>query len=205
MARKEKFGKFVLLEELEATGLGTEYRAAKLAPTGFEKIVSVLRLKPTVCAHTDAVKALMDHVKFAAQLHSANIVKIHGIGKVDAAYYISHEFLEAKSLRAIFDRTRQESFPFSVDHTLLIASKVATALEHAHSRKTEGGARYWHGFMTPASVVVSYEGEVRLRGFGVWPSRICDAGAATPDEQGYLSPEQASGGAGDNRSDIWAV
>jgi TonB family protein len=205
MARKEKFGKFVLLEEIETSGLGSEYRAAKLAPTGFEKMVSVLRLKPTVCAHGDAVKALMDQVKFAAQLHAANIVKIHGIGKVDASYYISHEFLEAKSLRAVFDRTRQDGFPFSVDHTLLIASKVSTALEHAHGRKTEGGARYFHGFITPASVVVSYEGEVRLRGFGVWPSRIREAGGVTPDEEVYLSPEEATGGPGDPRSDIWAV
>lgn len=205
MARKEKFGKFVLLEEVESSGLGHEYRAAKLSPTGFEKIVSVLRLNPAVSAHADAVKALMDQVKFAAQLHTANILKIHGIGKVDAAYYVSHEFLEAKSLKAVFDRTGQEGFPFSVDHTLLIASKVCAALEHAHSKKLEGGVRYFHGFITPASVVVSYEGEVRLRGFGVWPSRIREAGGATADEESYLSPEQLAGGRGDTRSDTWAV
>jgi TonB family protein len=205
MARKEKFGRFVLLEEVETCGLGSEYRAAKLAPGGLEKIVSFLRLKPSLASHPEAVKALMDQVKFAAQLHHANLVKIHGIGKVDASYYISHEFLEAKSLRAVFDRTRQDAFPFSVDHTLLIASKVCGALEHAHSRRIEGGTRYFHGFVNPASVLVSYEGEVRLRGFGIWPSRIREAGGATPDEEAYLSPEQAAGGAGDTRSDTWAV
>ena len=205
MVRKEKFGKFVLLEELETSGLGSEYRAAKLSPTGFEKLVTVLRLKPALTPHADVVKALMDQVKFAAQLHHANLLKIHGIGKVDSAYYISHEFLEAKSLRAVFERTRQDAFPFSVDHTLLIASKVCAALEHAHSRRVEDGVRYFHGFITPASVVVSYEGEVRLRGFGIWPSRIREAGGATADEDAYLSPEQASGGRGDTRSDTWAI
>jgi len=205
MARKEKFGKFVLLEEVETCGLGTEYRAAKLSPTGIEKIVSVLRLHQPLAAHPEAVKALMDQVKFAAQLHHANVLKVHGIGKVDSAYYVSYEFLEGKSLRAVFDRTSQEGFPFSVDHTLLIASKVCAALEHAHARKVEGGARYCHGFITPSSVLVSYEGEVRLRGFGIWPSRIREAGGATADEDAYLSPEQAAGGPGDTRSDTWAV
>ncbi|HVR72045.1 MAG TPA: TonB family protein [Vicinamibacteria bacterium] len=205
MARKEKFGRFVLLEEVETCGLGTEYRAAKLSPAGLEKIVSVLRLKPSLAAHPEAVKALMDQVKFAAQLHHANLLKIHGIGKVDAAYYVSHEFLEAKSLRAVFERTRRDVFPFSVDHTLLIASKACAALEHAHSRRLEGGARYFHGFITPSSVLVSYEGEVRLRGFGLWPSRIREVGGAAPDEEAYLSPEQAAGGPGDTRSDTWAV
>jgi hypothetical protein len=47
MPKKEKFGKFVLLEEVETSGLGTEYRAAKLSPTGLEKIVTVLASGPT--------------------------------------------------------------------------------------------------------------------------------------------------------------
>ena len=89
----------------------------------------------------------MDQVKFAAQLQNPNILKIYGIGKVDAAYYISYEFLEGKSLKAIFDRCRQDGFPFSVDHALLIASKVCSALEYAHGRKSEAGARYFHGLV----------------------------------------------------------
>jgi TonB family protein len=205
MRKREKFGKFVLLDEIDHSGLGTEYRAAKLGNTGLEKIVSVLRLSQSLSSNGEAVKSLMDQVKFAAQLQNPNVVKIYGIGKVESAYYVSYEFLEGKSLRAIFNRCRQEGFPFSVDHALLIASKVCSALEYAHARKSEAGARYFHGHVTPGSVMVSYEGEVRLRGFGSWPSRIREAGGVTDDELMYLSPEQADGGAGDHRSDAFAV
>ncbi|HET8647316.1 MAG TPA: serine/threonine-protein kinase, partial [Vicinamibacteria bacterium] len=205
MRKREKFGKFVLLDEIDHSGLGTEYRAAKLGNTGLEKIVSVLRLNQSLSAHGEAVKSLMDQVKFAAQLQNPNVVKIYGIGKVESSYYVSYEFLEGKSLRTIFNRCRQEGFPFSVDHALLIASKVCSALEYAHARKSDAGARYFHGHVTPASVMVSYEGEVRLRGFGSWPSRIREAGGVTEDELLYLSPEQADGGSGDHRSDTFAV
>src|SRR5688572_14637825 len=204
MAKKEKFGKFVLLEEMETSGLGTEYRAAKLSATGLEKIVSVLRLKPAVSAKPEGVKALMDQVKFAAQLQNPNIVKIYGIGKVDSSYYVSYEFLEGKSLRAIFNRCRQDGFPFSVDHALLIASKICSALEYAHGRKSEQGGRYFHGLVTPGNVLVSYEGEVRLRGFGAWPARIRESGGLDDDDTQYLAPEQTSD-QGDTRSDIFAV
>jgi TonB family protein len=204
MAKKEKFGKFVLLEEIDTSGLGTEYRAAKLSQTGLEKVVSVLRLAPTISAHAEVAKSLMDQAKVAAQLQNPNIVKIYGIGKVDTSYYISYEFIEGKSLKAIFQRGRSEGFPFSVDHTLLIASKICSALEYAHGRKSDGGARYFHGLLTPASVVVSYEGEVRVRGFGYWPGRVRDAGLST-EESLYLAPEQTTGGGGDTRSDIFAV
>jgi TonB family protein len=205
MRKREKFGKFVLLDEIDSSGLGTEYRAAKLGNAGLEKIVSVLRLNHALSGNPDAVKSLMDQVKFAAQLQNPNVVKIYGIGKVEASYYVSYEFLEGKSLRAIFNRCRQEGFPFSVDHALLIASKVCSALEYAHARKTDAGTRYYHGHVTPACVMVSYEGEVRLRGFGSWPSRIREAGGVTDEELIYLSPEQADGASGDHRADVFAV
>ena len=137
MPMREKFGKFVLLEEVETSGLGTEYRAAKLNPTGLDKIVTVLRGRPDLTANEETVKSLMDQVKFAAQLQNPNIVKLYGAGKVP--FYVSHEFIEGKSLQAVFARGRQEGFPFSVDHALLIASKVCAALEYAHGRKIEGG------------------------------------------------------------------
>jgi TonB family protein len=205
MPKREKFGKFVLLEEIESSGLGAEYRAAKLSPTGLEKVVTVLRVRPVLSASAETVKSLMDQVKFAAQLQNPNIVKLFGIGKVDASFYISHEFIEGKSLQAVFARGREEGFPFSIDQALLIVSKVCAALEYAHARKTEGGARYFHGLVTPASVIVSYEGEVRTRGFGYWPAGIREAGGLTDEESLFLAPEQAAGGMGDTRSDLFAV
>jgi TonB family protein len=205
MTRQEKFGKFVLLEEIESSGLGAEYRAAKLGPTGLEKIVSVLRLTPALSTNSDVAKSLMDQVKVAAQLQNPNIVKIFGIGRVEQSYYISYEHIEGKSLDGIFARCRQEGFPFSVDHGLLIASKICSALEYAHARRTDSGARYFHGLLGPKSVLVSYEGEVRVRGFGYWHSRARGSGAFSDEEALYLAPEQALGGPGDPRSDIFAV
>jgi eukaryotic-like serine/threonine-protein kinase len=205
MTAREKFGKFILLEEIDATALGTEYRAAKLGPSGFEKIVCVERLKPALGANPDVAKSLLDQVKAAAQIQNPNVVKIFGIGKIDSAYYISYEFLEGKSLKTLFKRSRQEAFPFLVDHALLIASKTCSALEQAHARKSETGARYFHGLLTPDNVVVTYEGEVRVRGFGYWPSRVREAGGVDDGDRRYLAPEQATGAFGDTRSDTFGV
>jgi len=203
MAQKEKFGKFVLLEPTDSSGLGEEYRAAKLGQAGFEKIVQLLRLGPKISAHPQVAKTLMEQTKIAAQLQNPNVIRIFGIGKVETHYYISYEFVEGRSLKGIFARCRQENFPLAVDHSLLIASKVASALEYAHGRKNESG-RYFHGLLNPAAIVVSFEGEVRLRGFGYWPGRVFDVGLADPEAR-YLAPEQAQSGAADTRSDIFAL
>ena len=205
MAGREKFGKFVLLEETATCGLGTEYRAAKLGQAGLEKIVSVLQLSPGLSSDAEMARSLMDQIKVAAQLHSPNVVRIYGIGRVESSYYISYEFIEGKSMHAIMERCVRDGFPFSVDHTLLIASKICSALEYAHGRKTESGARYFHALLNTADVLVSYEGEVRVTGFGYGHSRIREAGVLRDDETLYLAPEQVAGAAGDTRSDIFAV
>jgi TonB family protein len=204
MPKKEKFGKFVILEETERATVGVESRAAKLGPAGLEKVVSLLRLAPPLSGNPEVAKSLMDQAKVAAQLQNPNVVKLLGIGKVESTYYISYEFIEGKSLKAIFARCRQDGFPFSVDHGLLIASKICSALEYAHGRKSEAGGRYFHGALNPANVVVSYEGEVRVRGFGYWPGRVRQGGLGE-EEQRYLAPEQAESDSGSTRSDVFAV
>jgi TonB family protein len=201
MAPREKFGKLVLLEESDTTGLGQEYRAAKLGSAGLEKIVTILRLGPAISGHPEIARSLMDQAKVAAQLQSPHILKIFGIGKVEQTYYISYEHTEGKSLSAILDRCRQEVFPLQIEHSLLIASKVCSALEYAHGRKGEAG-HYFHGFLTPASILVSYEGEIRVKGFGYWPSRVKEVLA--PEELRYLAPEQRNG-PGQPASDVFAL
>jgi TonB family protein len=201
MAPREKFGKLVLLEESDLTGLGQEYRAAKLGPAGLEKIVTILRLGPAISGQAEIARSLMDQAKVAAQLQNPHILKIFGIGKVEQTYYISYEHTEGKSLGAILERCRQEVFPLQVEHSLLIASKVCSALEYAHGRKNEAG-RYFHGFLTPGAILVSYEGEIRVKGFGYWPSRVKEVLA--PGELRYLAPEQRNG-PGEPSSDVFAL
>src|SRR5262249_62408760 len=158
-----------------------------------EKLVSLPQPQPLVSGHTEAARSLMDPAKVAAQPQSPNVVKIFGIGKVGEIYYITYELVEGRSLRGVLERCRQEGFPFSPDHALLIASKVCSALEYAHARKTEG-VRYFHGLLTPASVLVSFEGEVRVKGFGYWPSKVRETSALGDDDVRYFAPGQSACG-----------
>ena len=205
MTKREKFGKFVLLEQVDATPMATEHRAAKLGAAGLEKVVSIHRLSPQLASNAEVAKSLRDQVRVASQLQNPNILKIYEFGLVESTYYISYEFMEGKSLKAIFSRCRQDGFPFSVDHGLLIVSKLCSALEYAHSRKNEAGLRYFHGLVGPAHILVSYEGEVRLRGFGYWPSRVREVKALIAEDTRHLAPEQVAGGFGDTRSDVFAL
>jgi len=205
MAKKERFGKFVLLEELDSSGLGTDYRAAKLGPAGaLERIVLLLRLPPALSGLGSFTSALLEQTKTASTLHGPNLLKLIAIGRVESTYYIAYEFVEGRSLKAALERSRRDGFPFTPDHALAIASKVCATLEYAHGRKDAHGPHV-HGLLTPDAVLITYEGEIKLRGFGVAAAGALKSGVVTTEDRRYLAPEQLAGADIGARADIHAA
>jgi len=203
MALREKFGRLVLLEETDSGPLGTEYRAARLGPSGFDRLVSVLRFSPAVSGHAEASKRLVEEARLAAQIHSPGIVRALGVGRVGASFYLSTELVEGRTLRAVLTCCREDGFPFGADHALMIASRAAAGLEALHGRKDEAGRPLVHGLISPRQLAVAFDGEVKLKGLGLWAA-FGDTELLAPEERAYLAPEQAEG-RGDPRSDVYAL
>ena len=204
MAIREKFGKLVLLEQGEPGPLGLECRAARLGPTGLDRLVTVTRFSPGVSSSVETTRRLMDEARLAARMPSPGLVRVLGIGRVEQSFYISTELVEGRSLAAILERCRGEAFPFAADHALMIASRAAVALEPLHARKGDAGEALAHGLVAPSRLVVAYDGEVKVKGLGLWPS-LRGTGLLPPEECLYLAPEQAAGEVGDPRSDVYAL
>ena len=203
MALREKFGRLVLLEETEAGALGREYRAARLGPSGLDRLVTVLRLSPAISAHAEATRRLMEEARLAARLSNPGLVRVLGIGRVEQSFYVSTELLEGRSLATILERCRGEAFPFAAEHALMVASRGASALESLHARKDEAGGALIHGLVAPARVVVAFDGEVKIKGLGLWAA-LRSTELLPPEERRYLAPEQAAGGPGGPRSDVYS-
>ena len=204
MALREKFGKLVLLEETGAGALGLEYRAARLGPDGLDRLVTVLRFGPEVSSNAEATKRLMDEARLAARLQNPGLVRVLGIGRVEHSVYVSTELVEGRSVAAILDRCRGEAFPFATDHALMIASRAAVALEFLHGKKDDAGASLSHGLIAPSRLVVAFDGEVKLKGLGLWPA-LRGTDLLPVEERRYLAPEQVAGEAGEARSDVYAL
>lgn len=181
-----------------------EYVAARLGPEGLDRLVSVLRYSPAVSADPEAVRRLTEQARRVARLHGPGLVRLIGVGRVGSHSYVSHELVEGRTLRAVVDRCRRDQFPFSAENALMVASRAAAALVFVHGKKDDGGRPLFHGWLHPGHIVVSYEGEVRVRGLGVWPS-LGSTDLLGPEERRCLAPEQAAGGPGDRRSDVHAL
>lgn len=196
--RLERFGSFVLLAETERSWLATDYRAAHLGDSGLDRLVQLVRFEPV--AVPGAFDVLVEHVKAAAKAGNG-VMRPLGTGRAGSGW-LSYEHHGGRSLRAVLARAREEVFPLSLDNVLEVARQVCVTLEKVHTRKLSSGATQVHGYLAPWSVVVSYDGAVRLRGFGLWASGAL--GGLPAEEAGSIAPEQAEGHS-DPRTDVYAL
>jgi TonB family protein len=195
----ERFGRFVLLDELERGWRGVESRAAALAGSDLERLVSLLRVDPALSGG----ETLLEHLQAATRGAASHTVAVHEIGRVEGTAFVASDLVEGRSLQAVLARSREEAIPIAPDNAVQVASRVASALERAHGRSSSEGGPLVHGLVAPDSVMIAYDGEVAVRGFGWWTSGTWQG--RLPERQlRYLAPEQR-GGAADARSDVYAV
>jgi serine/threonine-protein kinase len=79
-------------------------------------------------------------------------------------------------------------------HALDLAAQILDALAHAHSRGLA------HRRVRPSNVLVTPDGRVKVKGFGLPHQPEADSSASRP----YLSPEQIATGQSDARGDVFA-
>ncbi len=195
----ERFGNFVLLAETERSTVATDYRAAHLGEGGFDRLVQLVRFMPACVP--GAPDTLVEHVRAAGKVGAPGLLKALGTGRAGSAW-LSYEYMGGRSLHAVLARGRQEGFPLSLDNALEITRQVCLSLEKVHARTLPSGAPLVHGYLAPWSVMISFDGAVRLRGFGLWAGRAL--GGLPDDEAGTLAPEQAEDRV-DVRTDVYGL
>jgi serine/threonine protein kinase len=204
------YGPYRLLERVAAGGMAEVFRAKRSGVEGFEKVVAVKRILPHLSDNKEFVEMFIDEAKMVAGLSHPNIVQIFDLGRIEKTYFIAMEYVHGRDLRTILKRAKEKGLRIPLDLSVLVISKVCSALEYAHRKKDEGGLplKIVHRDISPQNILISFEGEVKLTDFGIAKA----TSKATDTDRGalrgkllYMSPEQASGQALDKRSDVFSL
>lgn len=205
-----EFGQYTLLERIAVGGMAEVWKARMKGVEGFQKTVAIKRILPHLTDSSDFVTMFIDEAKLAAQLNHNHIIHIYDLGKIGDDYFIAMEYVDGKDLRTILNTAREKEQPLPLGLALLVASRLASALEHAHSRKDFDGKPLGlvHRDVSPQNVLISFEGDIKLCDFGivkaVTKASKTQMGALKGKLQ-YMSPEQAWGRPVDARSDIFSL
>lgn len=206
----ERFGQYALLERIATGGMAEVWKARMRGVEGFQKTVAIKRILPHMTDNADFVGMFIDEAKLAAQLSHPNIVHIYDLGKIGRDYYIAMEYVEGKDLRSLLNAGRQKGLYLPLSLCLLIASRVANALDYAHRKRDfeDRELGLVHRDVSPQNVLLSYDGEVKLCDFGI-AKAVSSASqtlmGALKGKLQYMSPEQAWGRPVDARSDLFSL
>ena len=186
------------------------FKAKSFGVEGFERIVAVKRILPSIAEDQEFITMFIDEAKMAVQLTHANIAQIFDLGKVGDRYFIAMEYVHGRDLRAIFDRARKNEQPIPIPMACYVTMKVCEGLDYAHNKKDAAGRdlNLVHRDVSPQNILISYDGEVKVIDFGI--AKAAGRSAKTQagilkGKFGYMSPEQVRGLPLDRRSDIFSV
>ena len=83
------------------------FKAKSYGVEGFEKIIAIKRILPTMGEDRDFIKMFIDEAKIAGQLAHANICQIFELGRIDGSHFIAMEYIWGKDLLQIQNRLRK--------------------------------------------------------------------------------------------------
>ena len=207
-----KFGKYILLDRLNAGGMAEVFRAKVVGVEGFERLVAIKCMLPALLHDESFSNMFIDEARLAAQVGHANVAQIYELGRHAERLYIAMELVNGRDLRHIIKTANASGKHLPPEFAAYVCSKVAEGLDFAHRKLGNDGRPLGlvHRDISPQNVLVSYDGEVKVVDFG-----IAKANSAARDTQtqvgvlkgkfAYMSPEQVLGQDIDRRADIFAL
>ncbi len=199
-----RFGSYVLTAWLGEDALGTVYRALREGP---EKGFVRLRVLETPEISEDAVlDAIQENGEIHSFLKNPAIARGVQMDSVEGVPFLAWAEESGRTLDQLLSRAPTLQGRIPIEHSLLIAEKVATALEHAYNTTVEG-ERTLHGLVWPGFVSLSDDGETTLTGFGLAPGLLPSRGRArfAREIAPYLAPEERAEGKIGKNSDVYSV
>jgi serine/threonine-protein kinase len=203
----EWIGRYRIVRPLGEGGMGRILLAEVAGAGGFARRVVLKLVRDEL---DDGLKqALLDEAKLTATLVHRNIVPVLDLQETGAQRLVVLEHVDGMDVQRLLAQVGRLPWPLAV----FVASEVAAGLDYAHRKEDAAGRplHIVHRDVSPANILLSWEGEVKLADFGI--AKVASAErrdgpwvtAGLKGNLGYMAPEQAARGALDPRADIYAL
>lgn len=195
--------------EIGVGGMGAVVLARAYSGPSAGEHVAMKRLLPHLAQEPEVLKAFLDEVYVISALHHPHIVESLDWGEDSNGRFLVMQFVPGDSLRALVHAREAAQSPLPIDFIAEVVACASLGLHAAHTAEVEGRrVGIVHQDVSPANVLVGYDGGVKVIDFGVARilSRDEDSNSQTiRGKFGYMSPEQIRGMPLDHRSDLFSL
>lgn len=189
-------GRYELIEKIGDGGMAVVYKARCRL---LNRFVAVKILKPEFTHSNKFIENFKRESQQAASLNHQNIVNVYDVGREGGINYIVMELIEGQPLSDIISKRA----PLRADDVILVAKQVASALSFAHKN------HIIHRDVKPHNILITRDGTAKITDFGIAKAMneegIDEKTSTVIGSVHYFSPEQASGGYVDEKSDIYSL
>lgn len=202
MKDPQRFGQYLLLERVGLGGMAEVYRALRLDSPQQHAQIALKKILPHLAENSDFVRMFTDEAKIALSMKHPNIVQTYDYGAVGRCYFMAMEYIAGPDLLRLLVRCAQRRVQIPRPLALFITTELLKALENVHRLGIT------HRDVSPANVLLSYGGEVKLSDFGVARSALHSESTSPGVLKGklsYMSPEQVRGEQPTAQSDLFCV
>jgi serine/threonine protein kinase len=193
----DKIGRFEILGEIARHEVSCVYKASD-PESG--QLVALKTLTAQLSSDEEAALAqrVMEEAEKTKPLSSHNLALLFGAGEIEGHLCAAMEYVQGKSIATML--AQHEGF--SVWDLQDITRQACQGLDHAHAHNVV------HYSLEPAKIMVTWDGTVKILGFGTSTMGAFAAEQAkgkAPDVLRYMSPEQVQGESLDARSNLFSL
>lgn len=186
--------RYEILERIGSGGMADVYKGKdhKLS-----RYVAIKVLKSDFRADEVFVSKFVSEARAAAGLMHPNVVNVYDVGQDRGLYFMVMELVEGITLKDYIEKKGK----LSAKETISIAIQMVTGMQAAHNQ------HIIHRDIKPQNIIISKDGKVKVTDFGIARATTA-SNTISSNVMGsvhYTSPEQARGGATDEKSDIYSA
>lgn len=186
-------GHYRIIRRVRAGGMGEVYLAED---TKLHRKVALKFLGQQLNDDKIARARFVREARAVASLDHPNVVTIYEVGEFNGRPFFAMQFIAGNQLS---DHIAAEKL--TISEIIQIAIQIAEGLQAAHKKGIV------HRDLKPSNILIDNEGRARVADFGLartqGDTKLTETGS-TIGTYAYMSPEQASGKAVDQRSDIFS-
>ncbi len=187
-------GRYWVEKQLGSGAMGVVYRAKD---GRLDRSVALKELPGWLSNNEEYVARFRREAQALARLTHPYIVQVHDLIEERGRLWLVLEYVEGGTLAAHLTGRRMP-----VAEAAKLASQIARGLAFVH------GKGIIHRDLKPANILLTGGGEPKISDFGI--AKLAETSALTQEGSSvgsprYMSPEQATGGAVDARSDVYSL
>lgn len=203
-------GRYVLLLELAAGGMGSVYVGRLRGAAGFERLVAIKRMHKHVMEDRENVLSFHEEARIASLVQHPNVVQVLDVYEENDEHLLVMEYVDGVSLSVLAAAARKAGMRIPLPVGVRIAIDAARGLHAAHETRGLDGQPLLvvHRDVSPHNILVAANGSVRVTDFGIARALLRNVHTEQGQLKGkvrYMAPEQAECRPLDRRADVFSL